>query len=46
MKDGKTYYCAVRAVKSAGGQEVYSDWVYYSYIFSNDSSEDLIIHVQ
>lgn len=46
MKDGRTYYCAVRAVKSADGQEVYSDWVYFSYIFFNDSSEDLIIHVQ
>lgn len=41
--EGETYHYGIRAVKSVDGQEIYSDWVHFSYIFKKGSSDDLNI---
>ena len=41
--EGETYHYGIRAVKSVGGQEIYSDWVHFSYTFKKGSSDDLNI---
>lgn len=44
--EGASYHYGIRAVKSVDGQEIYSDWVNFTYVFKKDSQVDLNTNVQ